>query len=312
VRLERFDWRGGTGSGRLREALARCAAEPGAEARAELHASLLAGPLYLALRELPKDLGEAALTPELPMAVEFVTHEGPGGARVLAGFSDPERVAARAPAAVWLSVPPAAVLGWIADAGLAGILLDPGGAQVFVSRDAALEILGRAVPRPRPRRSLSLDLEPERRIREALERLLAEAADGGVVSVQEPRTTKLVTITRCGAADLLLAVPDDGLSADERARAGLMFEELTGMAGDAAGDGLPPAPVPVAPQALFCGDPGRAARAVVKAFTWIFGFPAGFMLEIASAEGEKSSVWLGAAQPGADPAPGAAEAGSQP
>jgi hypothetical protein len=307
--LERFDWRGANGGARLRQALARCAAEPGAEARKELHASLLAGPLYLALRELPKDLGEAALAPERAMAVEFVTHEGPDAGRVLAGFPDPEAVAARAPAAVWLSVPPAAVLGWIADAGLRGILLDPGGAAVFVSRDDALEILGRAAPRPRPRRSLSLDLEPERRIREALAQLLAEGAEGAGVSVQEPRTGKLVTVTRCGAADLLLAVPGDRLSPDERARAGLMFEELTGMAGADEGDGLPSPPAPSEPQALFCGDPGRAARAVVKAFTWIFGFPAGFALEIAIS-GVRAD--LCAAQAGADPTPGAAEAGSQP
>jgi hypothetical protein len=313
VRLERFDRRGANGSGPLREALARCAAGPGVEARRELHASLRAGPLYLALRELPKDLGEAALTPERPMAVEFVTHEGPDGGRVLAGFSDPEAVAARAPAAVSLSVSPVAVLGWIADAGFCGILLDPGGAQVFVSRDEALEILGRVAPR-RQGRSLSLDVEPERRVREALEQLLAEGEHGARLSVQEPRTGKLVTFTRCGAADLLFVVPGDRLSPDERARAGLMFEELTGMAGADDEDGLPPAPVPVEPQALFCGDPGRAARAAVKAFTWIFGFPAGFALEIARSEPKPSEGGLLPGKP-AEPArsePKASEGGLLP
>jgi hypothetical protein len=99
-----------------------------------------------------------------------------------------------------------------------------------------------------------------------------------------------------------------------------MFEELTGLGeGDESGD-LPPAPAD--PQARFGGYPGGAARAAVKAFTWIFGFPAGFALEITSpqageagaqrAEGERRPVELGAAQAGADPAPGAAEAGRQP
>jgi hypothetical protein len=303
VLFERFDRRGPTGNGRLREALARCAGEPSPEVRAELHASLLAGPVYLALRELPKDLGEAALAPERPMPVEFATGEAPGGEQLLLGFPDPEAVAARAPAAVWLSVSPTAVLDWIADAGLRGMLLDPGG--VVVSRDDALEILGRVPPRPRARRSLSLDVEPERRIREALEKLLAEGGDGAELSVREPRTGKLVTFARRGEADLLLAVPGDRLSPDEKARAGLMFDELAGASDDEDGDLPPPeSAAPREPQALFCGDAGRAARAAVKAFTWIFGFPAGFALEI-----EGVPLGSGAAQPGAEPAPRAAEAG---
>ena len=55
------------------------------------------------------------------------------------------------------------------------------------------------------------------------------------------------------------------------------------------------------PQALFCGDPGRAARAAVKVFTWIFGFPAGFALEIEPskpAESARGEPPASEAQPG--------------
>jgi hypothetical protein len=72
------------------------------------------------------------------------------------------------------------------------------------------------------------------------------------------------------------------LDGDERTRARLMFDELAGGAED-----LPPLDgdgendeAPAAYVAIFAGDVGRAAKAALKIFTWVFGFPPNFELRI--------------------------------
>jgi hypothetical protein len=264
---------------RLRAAIERLATQPGAENRALVHSSLLAGPLLVALRELPRDLGPdpEAVARELP--VEFVTHAGPGGQRVLAGFSDPEAVAARAPAGVWLSVEPATLLDWVAQEGLAGLLLNPQGPSAFIPLDEVRALLGLPPLAGKRRHSLSLGDAPNQNVAEALEKLLQRGADAAV-EITEARTGRGLRFRRSGEDALLLVLPAASLSRDESERARLLFDELAGLDDD---DPAPPGAAPNAGSeewlALFSGDVGRAARAAVKVFTWVFGFPPGFDLE---------------------------------
>jgi hypothetical protein len=262
---------------RLREAIARHQARLTPETRTRLHECLLEGPLLVALRELPKQPEAGAEAPAGEMPMEFVTHPGPEGRRVLAGFSDPEAVAARAPAAVWLATEPRSVLTWLVEEGLGGLLLNPQGPSAFVSGEDLLQMLGRGDSRPHRRRALSGSHESESRIRDALERLLdADAADAGV-TVEEPRTGRRVRFAGTPDGALLMVVSRANLGSDELERARLMFHQLAGLDDDASAS---EDPEPGDFQAIFSGDPGRATKAALKAFTWIFGFPDAFDLDV--------------------------------
>jgi hypothetical protein len=111
----------------LRRAIAKLVSDPTPENRAAVHAALVAGPLLIALRELPKEMGcdPQALAGDIP--IQFVTSKAPGGRPVLAAFTDAQAVAKRAPAGVWLGVAPLALLNWIVEEGLEGLMLNPDG-----------------------------------------------------------------------------------------------------------------------------------------------------------------------------------------
>jgi hypothetical protein len=266
----------------LRRAIAKLAADPTPENRAAVHASLMAGPLLIALRELPKEIGSdpEVLTGDIP--IQFVTSKAPGGRPVLAAFTDAEAVARRAPAGVWLAVAPFALLNWIVEEGLEGLVLNPDGVSATISRDAVLRMLGMEDRVHRSGRSLSISEEPENAIREALARLQDGSHPTGFVIAREPRTGKCVRFSRDPDGALRMDLTAAELDGDERTRARLMFDELAGGADDLPppeGDGENDA-APAAYVAIFAGDVGRAAKAALKIFTWVFGFPPSFELRI--------------------------------
>ncbi|MDH3213267.1 MAG: SseB family protein [Myxococcales bacterium] len=265
----------------LRKAIAKLSAEPTPENRAAVHAGLTAGPLLIALRELPKEVGPdpQALTGDIP--IQFVTSKAPGGAPVLAAFTDAEAVAKRAPAGVWLGVAPLELLNWIVEEGFEGLMLNPEGPSAYISRDAVLRLLGMEDRVPRSGRSLSISKGPENAIRDALTGLQEDAHPPAFVIAREPRTGKSVRFSPEADGALRMDLTAAELDSGERTRAQLMFDELAGGADD-----LPPqeqgpeAEAPAAYVAIFAGDVGRAAKAAVKVFTWVFGFPPNFELRI--------------------------------
>ena len=266
----------------LRRAIAKLASDPTPESRAAVHASLVAGPLLIALRELPKEMGSdpQVLTGDIP--IQFVTAKAPGGRPVLAAFTDAEAVAKRAPAGVWLGVAPLALLNWIVEEGLGGLILNPDGVSATISRDAVLRILGMEDRVPRSGRSLSISEKPENAIREALTRLQDGAGPTRFVIAREPRTGKYVRFSPDPDGSLRMDLTAAELDGDERTRARLMFDELAGGADDLPsldGDGENPE-APAAYMAIFAGDVGHAAKAALKVFTWVFGFPPSFELRI--------------------------------
>jgi hypothetical protein len=264
----------------LRELLEQHAEDPSAESRCRLLECLREGNILLGLRELPRDLGADpdALGRELP--VRFLTHEGAEGETLLAGFSDAAALSARAPAAVGLAIDTRAVLDWIFEAGLAGIALDPSGACACISRDDVLELLGLGDYKRSRGRALSMRDGPEPRVRDALARLLESDADPTRLVLKEPRTGRLLRFERSEGETLLLTVPAETLGRDEFARTRLLFDELAGLPEDesqTADRDLEPTDL----QALFTSaEP--AAQAAVKVFTWAFGFPSDFELEVSS------------------------------
>ncbi|MEE9606773.1 MAG: SseB family protein [Myxococcota bacterium] len=260
----------------LRKAIARLDETPGAENRAAVHRHLAAGPLLVAIRDLPRDVGRdpAALDGELP--IRFVTSPGPQGTATLCVFSDLESVAARAPAAVALAIDPATLLNWIADERLEGIVLNPQGPSLHVSREQLLRVLGRGGSSGR---SLSISDESENEIREALARLAESDRGGAALEISEPRTGKSMRFSAEADGSVRMDVAGASLSGDEWQRAKLMFDELAGHAEELPAVGEA-APEPIDFVAIFAGDVGRAAKAAVKVFTWVFGFPAKFELRI--------------------------------
>jgi hypothetical protein len=264
---------------KLGPAISRFAADPSLERRGELLESLMAGPLLIAIRELPE-----ALDPSQSEEgqVRFVTAESPDGARVVCGFSSSRSLTALAPAAVALAVDPASLLDWIVETGMEGLLLDPRGPSAFVSHDAARRLLG-LPPRARSAGgSASLRNGPETAMSEALGRLLERSGPEARAIVRETRTGKSVLFARAEDGALRMVLSSAELAQDERERARMLFDELAGHA-----DELPPLDAGGAEQeeradfqALFDGDAARPARAAVKVFTWVFGFQAGFDLEI--------------------------------
>jgi hypothetical protein len=264
---------------KLGPAISRFAEDPSRESREKLLESLMAGPLLIAIRELPE-----ALDPSRSEEghVRFVTAESPNGGRVVCGFSSSRSLAALAPAAVGLAADPASLLDWIVAAGMEGLLLDPQGPSAFISNDAARQVLG-LPPRPRAAgRSISLRDGPENAVREALERLLERADPEAHAIVRETRTGKSVLFARAEDDALRMVLSGAALAQDERERAQMLLDELAGHADD-----LPQRDAGAAEreecadfQALFSGDPTRPARAAIKVFTWVFGFQAGFELEI--------------------------------
>jgi hypothetical protein len=261
---------------RLGPALARWAGQPTRAHRAELLECLVGGPLLVALHELPRsfDPAQGEGTP-----ARFVTAEAPEHGPVLCAFSSGRALAAKAPAAVGLAVDPATLLDWIVELGLPGLLLDPVGAAVLVSQDEARELLGLPPLRARAGRAVSLSGEPEKAVREALERLLAPGAAASALCVSETRTGKRIVFSREPDGGLLLELSAAALTRDEQARARMLFDELAGPSDDLPEDpGAGQHGAASDYRALFSGDAARPAKAAIKIFTWVFGFLPGFAL----------------------------------
>ena len=264
---------------KLGRAIARFAEDPGREQQAKLLECLMAGPLLIAIRELP-EVFDPSQSEE--GHIRFVTAETPDGERVVCGFSSSRSLTALAPAAVALAADPASLLDWIVETGMEGLLLDPQGPSAFISNDAARRVLG-LPPRARSAgRSISLRDGPETTMREALERLLGRAGPEAHAIVRETRTGKSVLFARAEDDALRMVLSSAALAQDERERARVLFDELAWPADD-----LPPLDAGGAEreegadfQALFTGDATRPARAAIKVFSWVFGFQAGFDLEI--------------------------------
>ncbi len=279
---------------KLGNAIVRYAGDPKPEHRAALLEALLAGPLLLAIKELPEGFDPAA---NEEGAVRFVTAEVPGAgegeaSRVLCGFSDIGALRMKAPAGVWVMLDPLVVLQWIVDTDMDGLVLDPQakaktkakalGAPVLVSNDDARSVL--ALPRRgRSGRALSLGEEPENAIRDAVARLLERSDLDSHVIVKEAKTGKFVLFARAIDDSVMMVVRASSLARDELERTQMLFDELAGNLEDldgaapgAGGEGEDWADF----QALFSGDIGQVAKAAVKVFTWAFGFPPGFELEI--------------------------------
>jgi hypothetical protein len=265
------------GNPKLAAAIARCQGHPTPEQRKTLRSRLMAAPLLLAVHDLPEGI---TTSPEGETAVRFLQEDRGEGERVLCGFTSPESLAAKAPSAVGLSIDPATALDWLIAGGFEGLLLDPAGPSAFVSHDDAREILGlprrpdgghRAASRP----------ESEQVVHDGLERLLSDAGEHRRAIVREASTGKSLHFERGDGDTLQLVLPADSLAVDERERAEVLFEEFAGGA-----DELPPLddPADAKPDsdfvALFSGDLARPTRAAGKVFSWVFGFPPGFSLEI--------------------------------
>jgi hypothetical protein len=265
------------GNPKLAAAIARCPGRPTPEQRATLRRRLMAAPLLIAIHDLPEGI---AASPEGETTVRFLQEDRGEDERVLCGFTSPESLAAKAPTAVGLSIDPATLLDWLIAGGFEGLLLDPAGPSAFVSHDDAREILGlprradgghRATVRP----------ESEQVVHDGLERLLSEAGAHRLAIVREATTGKSLRFERGDGDTLQMVLPADSLAIDERERAEVLFEEFAGGADD-----LPPLDEPADGKpdtdfvALFSGDLVRPTRAAGKVFTWVFGFPPGFRLEI--------------------------------
>ena len=148
-----------------------------------------------------------------------------------------------------------------------------------MSNDDARAILG--LPRRSGRgRSVSLGDGPEETARTALAGLLEDMDPNARTSLREPRTGKCVLFRRAAGDALMMVLARAPLAEDERARADIFFTQLAGDLDDlprADGGEAEPPPDFVA---LFSGDTARPAEAALKVFTWVFGFPPGFALEI--------------------------------
>jgi hypothetical protein len=237
----------------------------------------MAAPLLIAVHDLPEGITSS---PEGETAVRFLQEVGGEGDRVLCGFTSPESLAARAPSAIGLSIDPATALDWLIAGGFEGLLLDPAGPSAFVSHDDAREILGlprraggghRATARP----------ESEQVVRDGLERLLSDAGKHCRAIAREASTGKSLRFERGDSDTLQMVLPADSLAVDERERAEVLFEEFAGGADDLPALDDPADAKPDADfVALFSGDLDRPTRAAGKVFTWVFGFPPGFSLEI--------------------------------
>ncbi len=274
---------------KLSNAIVRYAGDPRPEHRAALLEALQAGPLLMAIKELPEGFDPAATEEG---AVRFVTTEVPGAEagearRVVCGFSDIGALRAKAPAGVWVMLDPLVVLQWIVDTDMEGLLLDPDakakGAPALVSNDDARSALG--LPRRgRSGRALSLGEEPENAIHEAVARLLERSDLDSHVIVREAKTGKFVLFARAIDDSVMMVVRASPLARDELERTQMLFDELAGDVEDLDGAGATGARGEGEDwadfQALFSGDIGQVAKAAVKVFTWAFGFPPGFELEI--------------------------------
>lgn len=264
---------------KLGAAIVRYHGEPSRKHRAEMLECLMAGPLLLAIHELP-DGFDCSETDEAQL--RFVVADWQAAGRVVCGFSSPATLAAKLPAAVGLSMDPVSVLDWIVASGAEGLLLDPSGTPAFVTNDDAREILGLPNrPDTAPRSASPLD-ESVKSIREGIGRLLEAGATSGRATIREPRTGKAICFERIDADAVKMVLTASSLAEDERARATMLFEQLAGGVEDLPEFEADKAESPITAdyQALFCGDPDRPARAGVKVFTWVFGFPPGFALEI--------------------------------
>ena len=286
-----------TKNAKLASAVARYAGDPTPEQRAALVEALLSAPLLMAIKELPEGFDPAASEAG---AVRFVTTETPGSGsdvagarRVVCGFSSIDTLTAKAPAGVWVLLDPLVVLQWIVDADMDGIVLDPqvtatskataAGAPAFVSNDDARRVL--ELPSRRRGaggRALSIGEAPENAIHEAVARLLERSDLDSHVIVREAKTGKFVLVARAIDDSVMMVVRASSLARDELERTRMLFDEMAGDLGElddvgsAEGEGEEWADF----QALFSGDVGRAAKAALKVFTWAFGFPPGFELEI--------------------------------
>ena len=269
------------GNPKLAAALERLREEPTRQRRGVMLETLRAGPLLLAVRELPEcfdpAVGEAA---ELCL----LTAEVPGAGKMLCAFSGTAALTARAPAALALWSDPTQLAEWMLALDLEGLILDAGGAAAVLSRDEVRGLLG--LEPLSPRRSTSPD-DPENTVRGALEGLLGEEGRERL-RIREPRTGKSIWLEQAGDGQLLLVLPGADLAPDERARAEMLFDELAGADLPEAelekpDDGGAPDPDF---QALFAGDIDRPARAAVKIFSWVFGFPPGFDVETDRTSGE--------------------------
>lgn len=265
------------GNPKLGPAISRFAEDPSPERRGELLESLMAGPLLIAIRELPE-----ALDPSQSEEghVRFVTAESPDGRRVVCGFSGSRPLTALAPAAVALAADPASLLDWIVETGMEGLLLDPQGPSAFISNDAARQVLGLPARARTAGRSISLRDGPENAMRQALERLLERAGPEACAIARETRTAKSLLFARAEDAALRMVLRSAALTQDERERARMFFDELAGPADDLPHHDAAERDESADFQALFSGDASRPAKAAIKVFTWVFGFQAGFELEI--------------------------------
>lgn len=271
------------GNPKLAAAIARCQQRPGPEPRAALLSRLMAAPLLIAIHDLPEGIRSE---PEGVTTVRFLQQERGEGGRVVCAFSSPEALAALAPSAVGLSVDPATVLDWLIAGGCDGLLLDPAGPSAFVSSDDAHELLG--LPRrAEGRRRSAVRQESEQVLQDGLSQLLAAGNACPQAIFRETTTSKSLQFERSDADGVRMVLAGGSLAADERARAEVLFDEFAGGADD-----LPPLEdaAPAAPAgdfaALFSGDLARPTQAAIKVFTWVFGFPPGFILEVELADGQ--------------------------
>ncbi len=263
------------GNPKLAAAIARCKGSAIPEKRSDLLKQLMAAPLLVAIHDLPEDIGRDG-----EAAVRFLVQVRAEGGVVVCGFSSPESLSARAPAAVGFSADPATLLDWLIASNCEGLILDPAGPSAFVSNDDARQLLG--LPRRASgSRRAGVSRGTEKLLHGALERLLGDSERHRLATVREPATAKSLRFERGEGDSIRLVLATAPLAVDERERAGVLFEEFAGGADD-----LPPlegAPEPAAAQdfvALFSGDLVRPIQAGLKIFTWVFGFQPGIVLEV--------------------------------
>lgn len=277
---------------KLAAAIARCQGRSAPEQHANLLERLMAAPLLVAIEGLPEGFAFGA---EGETPVRFLSEERAEGERVVFGFSSPEALAAKAPAAVGLLVDPATVLDWIIAGGVEGLVLDPAGPSAFVSHDDARQLLGLPRRAGGGRRAGALS-ENERVLQDGLAGLVEEEAEHQQAVVREASTAKALQFDRVEGGALRMVLDAATLAGDERARAEVLFEEFAGGADDLPpledGEDTAPASEFVA---LFSGDLERPTRAALKVFTWVFGFPPGFALEVEL--GKDQSLAAGASMP---------------
>ena len=281
----------------LRRALTRLATQRSRENRARVYEHLLNGPILVAITELPREPAprrsglEASCDScilDNPLPLRFATARGPSEERALAVFSDPAAVAARDPSSVWLAIEPHTLLHWIAHSDCGGMVLNPQGLSAFVPRADIEELAGLRSPSQSGGSQARRRASTESAILGALNHLYDDENPRAFLVLAEEKTKKAVQFARALDGSLTLDVFASSLTGAEIGRARQIFAGIEGYVGELPEPARDPGAIGGIDsrtntadfKAIFRGDVAHATQSAMKIFTWVYGFPPSFDLNI--------------------------------